>query len=363
MSFQRLGVFLFSHAASALAAQLRENLPASLDESCEISLLAPKQLLARHGELTDISAYESLSSALGHFWEPGGAVIFIGAAGIAVRAIAPLLQHKSSDAPVLVLDAAGRYCVNLLSGHWGGGNALTRKVAQTIGATPVVTTASEVLGGRLALDVMVKDAEGKILDWDELARAQGHILEGRPIPIWDPMHIMPGHDLLVSAREKELHPDEHAPALAVHWRRLRKTPGLTRIAMPVLHVGAGFRKSTSFLSLLNGLNQALDGLEPAAVKVLATVDVKAQDEALARLADRYGLAIEAYSAADLARVATPNPSVHAGKRFGVEPFSVCEAAALLSAGQCGRPCLLRPKIRINRAMTFSVAIAIRGAHA
>ena len=70
-------------------------------------------------------------------------MIFIGPCGVMVRAVAPHLQNKLSDPPVVVVDVHGRYAVSLLSGHEGGANNLSLRVANILGAEPVITTTSD----------------------------------------------------------------------------------------------------------------------------------------------------------------------------------------------------------------------------
>jgi precorrin-4 methylase len=88
-------------------------------------------------------------------WQKGTGFVFIMAAGIVIRAIAPLLKSKPDDPAVVVMDEAGHHAVSLLSGHLGGANELARMLALKAGGQAVITTASDTLG-LVALDMWAR---------------------------------------------------------------------------------------------------------------------------------------------------------------------------------------------------------------
>lgn len=102
-----------------------------------------------------IAVQESVSVWAGEQMAAHHALVFVGACGIAVRAIAPWITDKLHDSPVLVMDEQGQYVIPLLSGHVGGANELAVRLAEELGAVPVITTATD-LHGSFAVDLFAK---------------------------------------------------------------------------------------------------------------------------------------------------------------------------------------------------------------
>ncbi len=314
----------------------------------------------------EATAFDKIGPLLAQTFPRFAAHAFIGATGIAVRALAPLLKHKSTDAPVLVLDPAGQFVISLLAGHWGGGNELSRHVAALLQAAPVITTASDSTPTPpIALDVLLRDAGLLPVDWKRLPAAQAALLEGSQLHLWDPCHAVPDQPVLLrmAVAETDTQPPAHAGQLvAAHWRRLEPQPATLRVAVPRLVLGLGCRKDVPADMVMDAVHNLLEQhqLEPLALAALATVHDKLQEPALLALAESLHLPLRGFAASDLARCPTPNPSAAAGKRFELPPFSVCEAAALLGASQifpAGTPRLLLPKTTVLGQLTMSIALA------
>jgi cobalt-precorrin 5A hydrolase / precorrin-3B C17-methyltransferase len=260
----------------------------------------------------DGPASEALPRA---FAECDGVVAFL-ATGAAVRLLAPHLGDKTTDPGVVCVDEARRFAVPVLGGHAGGANALAARVADALGATPVVTTASDATGVP-GLDTLGWPVEGAVA---AVGRA---VLDGAPVRLdadatW-PLPALPSH-----VREDA---SSDAPVLRVTDR---VEPAHARTAVlrpPSLVVGVGASRGVGADELLDLVDTALAdaGLSPASVRHLATVDAKADEDGIVEAARRRGWGVVTYGAPALALVDVPNPSDAPLRAVGTP--SVAEAAA------------------------------------
>ena len=265
------------------------------------------------------------------------------ALGATTRLLAPLLADKKTDPGVVVVDEAGRFCVPLVGGHVGGANDLARRIADALGATAVVTTATDALGVP-GLDTLGWPTSG------DLAAVTRAVLDGRPVELvrerpW-PLPALPANVAERGVERVERH--------GTHVRVLPPPPPpvarivVTDAAAPVarrngadaapvptvvLHpaslvVGMGCNRDTSADALDALLTATLDeaGLARASVAALCSVDAKADEEGLIALAGRLGVPFVTYPAEVLAARDVPNPSDAPERAVGTP--SVAEASVL-----------------------------------
>ena len=108
-------------------------------------------------------------------------IIFLVALGGVVRLIAPFLKSKETDPGVIVVDNAAQFVVPVLSGHIGGANEFAIKLAEILGATPVVTTAADV-GNTVAVDILGRNLGWKTESRDKsLTRVAAMMVNEEPI--------------------------------------------------------------------------------------------------------------------------------------------------------------------------------------
>ena len=105
--------------------------------------------------LTDIY-YKNVKKSMPILFDKYDAIIGIMASGILIRSIAPLINSKITDPAILNIDENGKYVISVLSGHMGGANKLTVKIANLINSEAIITTATDV-NHKLGIDTIAND--------------------------------------------------------------------------------------------------------------------------------------------------------------------------------------------------------------
>ena len=307
-----------------------------LIEACRTKGIAPPEgyLLSETADPGSlIKVRTSIRKWMEEAFREGYAILFVGAAGIAVRAISGLPEDKLTDAPLLVLVDGGRYVIPLLSGHVGGGNKLALTVAELLHAEAVITTSTDV-NGAFPADVFAAENRLKIRNREGIRKVSAKAIEGRSItlsiknyPPKEPVDLIVAdetdaeYSLLLSPREYT--------------------------------VGLGMKKNTKAEDLEKFFLEMLadHGLQPDDVYALCTIDLKMDEPALRGICDRYAIPLLAFDA-ELLRKAEGifHASGFVLRTVGVD--NVCERAAVLGAGPGGE--LIAPK-RAGNGMTAAIA--------
>ena len=294
----------------------------------------------------DLRAWTALA------WEASDALLFVGAAGIAVRAIAPHVASKATDSAVVVIDEAGRFAVPLLSGHLGGANELAKTVARAVGAIPVITTATDVRGV-WAVDTWARCAGLAVSNPEAIKRVSARLLSGGRVALYSDMPISgqppEGVDIASDRARADIVVSPFAGANAGASVRAAETTGVRaqapapeplRLVVPCIVAGIGCRRGACAEAIgeafLLACRQA--GISPSAVREAATIDVKAHEEGLLAFCRARNIPLATYSVEELSQVeGSVSPSDFVRATVGVD--NVCERAALADGGK-----LIFPKL-------------------
>jgi len=260
-------------------------------------------------------------------WSRTKNIICIMATGIVVRAVAPLLQDKRTDPAVVVLDEKGQYVISLLSGHLGGANALTRGIADCIGAHAVITTASDVQG-KVALDLWAAKENLYVEDYKKLKALSAKIVNGENIKvrtehIFNSDHI-PEEFVMVGRNDE---------ADIIITSRLLDNNALF-LRPKNLFIGVGCNRGTTKEEIRDMVSDTLkrEKLALHSVARIASIDLKADEQGLLDFAVEEGLDLDFFSKNDLnGAVLKHNIAGSDAVMAATGAAAVAEPAAILAA--------------------------------
>ena len=259
--------------------------------------------------------FERLREVVDDNFSKFDALIFITAAGIAVRMIAPHIVSKLNDPAVLVIDERGQHVISLLSGHVGGANDLTLHIAGIIGAEPIITTATDV-ENKVAVDSFAYKIGLKPEPKEAIKVINSAILKGEPV--------------FVTAGDTVLN--------------------LTPLR---LILGIGCKRGTSKEKILSAVEESCRRIDQPLerISLIASVDIKSNEGGLLKFAASIKRDIIFFNVDELRKTIdrynlTESPFVK--DTIGVG--NICEAAAL--------SCVERGKFALTKTKFDGVTVAL-----
>ena len=285
------------------------------------------------------------------------AIIAIMASGILIRSIAPLVESKTSDPAVLNIDDNGNFVISTLSGHLGGANSLTQKVAELIDATPVITTSTDV-NKKLGIDVIARDLYFEIDNTSEILYFNKAVLDGNEISftvnpsanfdyLYDYLNENALKINISISYSSKISPDEIFAEVDGHEITLKKRK---------LVVGIGCRRGKECVKIHDGLKKSFDDLNLplSRIDMFSSAEIKKDEIGLLELSDKMGIPI---NFVDLERMKMfeskdIQKSEFVKSKFGI--YGVCEPSALITAGFDSK--LIYKKTSYN-GVTIAVAIS------
>lgn len=346
----KLSVICFTADGAKLCGRLVEKLSFS-GHSC--AGWVPERFLPLAGDTTRV---KTLETPLGEWTKEQfysrEALIFIGAAGIAVRAIAPYVKDKTSDPAVVVVDDMGRFSISLLSGHLGGANDLAGEVAAAVGAQPVITTATDN-HGRFAVDNFAKERGLFIADMKLAKKISADILSGEMVGFFSDFPV-----------KGELPEGLRRGVLCRRniWITIKerldaeKESEILRLVPEAVIVGIGCRKGISQDTVGTMMEQMMRqwNIAPESVCALATIDIKRAEEGLVGCAGQKEIPVFTYPAETLMEMEGEfSASEFVRKTTGAD--NVCERAAMVCASAMGGGRLLVKK-QADSGVTVAAAV-------
>ncbi len=286
-------------------------------------------------------------------------IVFIGAAGIAVRAIAPFLEGKEKDPAVVVLDDLGRFSISLLSGHLGGANELAERAAEITGGQAVITTATDNHGG-FAVDLFAKKHGLVITEIKKIKAVSSAVLRGEEVGFHSDFPVK-GELPKELVMEKDCRMN--------FWITVRNEPekekdavlrdtlrDALRLVPRILVVGIGCRKGISVQAIETAVDQTFLNwnLSLKGLMACASIDIKKEEAGICEYADGKGIPFYTFSSQALSQVEGEfSASSFVRQVTGVD--NVCERAALACVKEMGGGKLLVKKQVLN-GVTIAVAV-------
>ena len=262
--------------------------------------------------------------------------IFVAALGAVVRIIEGKFKGKDTDPAVITVDDHANFVISLLSGHLGGANEECKKIANGIGAVPVITTASDV-GGKIAVDTLSQKIKAKLENLEDAKRVTSLIVNGENVSIHLPKNIVEN--------------DKNCAGAIIVSNR--KNIEISKIIPKNIILGIGCKRNTPKEKIIEKISYVMktQNLEMSSIKRSASAWVKSDEIGLLEAMEELNIPIEFFEKEEILKVENlvEERSEFVKNQIGV--YGVSEPCAYLASSKRGS--FLVKKVKLG-GVTISV---------
>lgn len=285
--------------------------------------------------------------------------VAIMATGIMVRTICPIIQSKLKDPAVLVVSENKKHVISLLSGHLGGANQLSIKIAGLIGAVPVITTATD-LKGKMGIDALAYQYWLRVEQPQLIKEVNQLITEDVRIHLHVPLRFkfLRNHPLISRSYQIQTWDESfiRVSLPAKDYFSGEKSNKFLDLYPNRIVAGLGSKKGVTGDQVFFAIRSALQHLHLPLERLdaLATADVKKDEEGIITVASQSNLPLEIVPLDEIAGFENVycTHSALVEREFGVP--GVSEPVALIRTGKQSR--LILKKTAYN-GVTVAIAVS------
>lgn len=276
-------------------------------------------------------------------------IIGIMAMGIMVRNTCSLIKNKIEDPAILVMDDQAKNIISMLSGHIGGANEITLKIAGLTGAEPVITTATDI-HGKIGIDSLARKYYLSIVDYNNIKGINSALIQDKRVELYVPSKYGYISNDPIIRTSYNIHISSKNEFKAVYKEYV------IHLKPKNLAVGIGARKNVNKNDVLNAIYVMMNLLELPAYRIdfLVTAEIKKDEKGIIESANELNLPLKIITIEEINSLnhLDCSSSVFVENKFGIS--GVCEPTALIAAGGGSR--LIFKKTAFN-GVTVAAAIS------
>ena len=217
-------------------------------------------------------------------------IIFIANIGITVRAISSHLESKWKDPGIISIDTLGKYIVPIVGGHWGLANSVAKEIGMLIGATPIITTRSELLK-ITPFDLIARKNNLYIENPYTIKTIATRFSEDKNMKVFTDLPVRKVPLNITICNLKNIIYKDFGVIISERKFSFLKRDSFLFLRPKNIVVGIGYRRKESSKNLKNALNKALSlfDISPFSVDSVSTINIKKGDGIIDDLADTYAI--------------------------------------------------------------------------